>query len=592
MKKAAVILILFFVISIFGACGENNNTLIPSNTDIDSVILSELEAKYIGCETPIELAVNGAANYVVIRGKECSPVDTSAAAYVMKQLKTTFGTSFQSLQDDKDEVVNEILIGDTNRKESGYARELVIAKGGRSNDYIICVIDTKICIYGMTDEATKAAAEYFVANYATQSSVDQKLCYYNVASDSDYKKITLGATSKLLDYNIVRARYNVSYMEQQGMENLSAAILEATGYQVDIVKDKETEAQDFEIIVGETARDGEEVITDYDTYVINPVGNKIYVNGGNTYSTAIALEELTKLVKNGAGLTEKITGSYKDTVKNYGEDFHKIAWEEEFNGTALDTKMWIVTDVNSKPQRALLRHDGMYSYRSAANVYVEDGCLVEKATYDDRAYYGAYIINNGNMAFKRGYTETSLKIPFGVGIWTSFWLTPDEIVGIKGYFTNEVNMTECTGYNHTAYNLHRHSSPEAEEIGFTHTSMDNGYSAAKVCRLPEDEYFYQEFHTFGYFWLADRVFFTMDGEVKFEYTFGQQHVYSGVKSNRTALENDIDAFDDEMLAFRITMAVGFKQDPIKGASYWTESNKFVVDYCHIYQAKDGELLFY
>ncbi len=573
MKKRIVfICFLTIAILLFAACSASQR----------------LENKYIGSDSPVELCVDGSANYSIVRPEKCEATILSAASFTMKQLRTTFGCSYSSVVDSKEEIGNEILIGNTNRKESGFARELLEAKGGRSEDYIICVIDTKICILGMTDDATKAAAEYFIENYGKQSSVDQKLCYYKVADKEAYNEIKLGDTTKLFKYNIVRARYNVSYMEHSALEELSDYLFEQTGYKVNIVKDSLADETEYEIILGETTRGNYKEISDYDTYTITPVDNKVYINGGNTYSRAIAVSEYLKMIKNGEELTETVTGSYAETVKGYDDSFYKLTWMDEFDGTALDTDMWIVTDITSANRRGVLRYDGMKSYRLGANVFVEDGKLVEQATYDDKAYYGAYIINNGNMSYWRGYTEASMKIPYGDGIWTSFWLTNDEMIEVQGDFGVEVNMTECLGGNHVSPNYHRHITKQGADKGFTHTSLDNGYSAVKGIYLPEGEYFHNQFHTYGFMWQGDKAFFTFDGEIHFTYVFGSHDVYGDTK----ALEHDIDAFDEDPIAYRITMAVGFQGDPIKGADYWKESNKQVVEYCHLFQNEESELNFY
>lgn len=573
MKKLAIVmLVLIMVASVFGGCKPSAQTGGENSANLD-----ELEAKYIGSETPVELAVDGASNYVVIRSKQCGSEINTAAAYVMKQLKTTFGCSFSNNQDDKEDFGNEILIGDTNRKESGYARELLIAKGGRSNDWIIGVMGQKIVIYGMTDAATKEASEYFVTNYAQQSSIDQKLCYYKVADASQFKEVKLGDTTKLLKFKVVRARYNVSYVEQLAIEELCKTILDTTGYQVDIVKDELSEATDYEIILGETTREGEEKITDYDAFSINPVGNKLYLNGGHTYSRAAAVKELSKLIAEGKGVTEKITGSYANVSASYDGSNYKLAWTDEFDASALDTSMWIVTDMTSENKRALLRGDGMYSYRSAANVYVKDGKLYQIATYDDNAYYGTYMINIGNMCYKYGVTEASIVIPYGVGLWTSFWLTNDERdYKAEGLYGNEINIQECHGANYYAANMHRHATAAGRAAGKTHTSMDNYYSNQKRASLDEEEYFYQDFHTVAYIWKGDMGAFALDGEIYFDYKYGLHDT----------MENDLDAFD-EPLAMRLTMAVGFQGDPIKGASYWQDSNKQIYDYVHVYQDQTG-----
>lgn len=574
MKKLSLLLVVLVVLSLFAACGPKGET------GANSAKLNELEAKYVGSETPVELAVDGASNYVLVRPKTAPSEIVSIAAYAMKQLKTTFGGSFSNNTDDKEDFGNEILIGETNRKESGYAKELLLAKGGRINDWLVAVMGQKIVIYGMSPAATKAAGEYFLENIAKQSSVDQKLCYYNVADSSQFTEIKLGDTTQLLKFKLVRARYNVSYYEQKGLEDLAAAILEKTGYEVEIVKDELSEPTDYEIILGETTREGEEAVSDYDTYTINPVGNKIYINGGHTYSRAIAINELTRLIKEGKGITEKITGSYAQTSASYGDDFYKLTWKDEFDASAIDTSIWCVTDKTSKKNRGTSRGDGMKSYRMIANTYLKDGCLYEVATYDDQAYYGSYIQNHGNMWWKLGFTEASMVIPYGVGLWSCYWNTTANEDGSfeKGLFGAEINVMECHGSINYAANYHRWPTELGKAQGKTHDSLDNGFSNAKRAKLDEEEYFYTDFHTVGFYYDMEKMFWTLDGDTYFTYEY----------KSRGKLEDDL-ATIASPLSLKFTYAVGFQGDPIKGAGYWQESNKFITNYVHIFQNNTGSL---
>jgi beta-glucanase (GH16 family) len=112
--------------------------------------------------------------------------------------------------------------------------------------------------------------------------------------------------------------------------------------------------------------------------------------------------------------------------------------------------------------------------------------------------------------------------------------------------------------------------------------MDWHYkNGEKGAKLDADEYFYKDFHTVGYMWYKDKAVFTLDGEEFFSYTYGDKDEF----------EDDLDSFD-EPLSMKITMAVGFQDYPVKGASYWQDSNKFIVDYVHVYQDKTGFVKIY
>ena len=91
---------------------------------------------------------------------------------------------------------------------------------------------------------------------------------------------------------------------------------------------------------------------------------------------------------------------------------YKLAWSDEFNGSALDTGKWNYrTDTR------------FWSLQRAANVRVSNGSLyldLKKETFDTTSYTGGGVISK--KLFRYGYYEARMKVPSGSGWHTSFWM--------------------------------------------------------------------------------------------------------------------------------------------------------------------------
>jgi hypothetical protein len=91
---------------------------------------------------------------------------------------------------------------------------------------------------------------------------------------------------------------------------------------------------------------------------------------------------------------------------------YKLAWSDEFNGSALDTGKWNYrTDTR------------FWSLQRAANVRVSNGSLyldLKKETFGTTNYTGGGVISK--KLFRYGYYEARMKVPPGSGWHTSFWM--------------------------------------------------------------------------------------------------------------------------------------------------------------------------
>jgi len=128
---------------------------------------------------------------------------------------------------------------------------------------------------------------------------------------------------------------------------------------------------------------------------------------------------------------------------------YKLAWSDEFNGTALDTSKWDYrTDTKG------------FSVQQPANISVANGLLTIALKHEDAGalhHTGGGVISKG--AFKYGYFESRFKIPAAHGWHTSFWLMTHDGKGdtSPAVSNEEVDICENNSFNPFNYapNLHR-----------------------------------------------------------------------------------------------------------------------------------------
>jgi len=100
----------------------------------------------------------------------------------------------------------------------------------------------------------------------------------------------------------------------------------------------------------------------------------------------------------------------------------KLIWQDEFNGTKLDTSKWnVLIRENSK-------HNEL-QYYVPDEVYVENGVLRIRSRirkYGSKEYTSGRLDTKGKFAPVYGRFEIRAKLPRGKGLWPAHWLYPQD----------------------------------------------------------------------------------------------------------------------------------------------------------------------
>lgn len=570
------------ILTVFCGCGKDAKTDKNSSEDLT---VDVIDSGDVFSSEPVSFTdADGDPLYYLVKAEECSDEISDAVSSLFKAIKKEFKSSKIVCSDkEPDDGKYEIIVGKTSRAESSAAYGYLRSDGSlHIGDFVIGTIGKKITIIGVDDAATAKGVEYFIENILKSDKNGQPIFYRNIpdVSVENAKKINGVA---LTCFKVVRPHYNSSYLTQLEIEALKKTVESETGCIFEIVEDAYEQPGKFEIIVGNTNREGVEKIDDYDAFSIKIDGSKVYLNGGHNYSTAMAVSEFAKLIAAGDVTdSSSTTGSYAKTVASYDKTkLYTPAWWDDFNGTEIDLTKWSVQNGG-----ASAAYNNKKSTRSSdpAITGVENGLFHIRPTQDETTYYGGLLNSQSHMNFKYGYVEISEKIPNAHGFWTALWTCSGDPTETT-VFSPEIDINESFGNgNVVAANCHawpREANPIAKENGYTHYSLDGSTYGSKKRRYSLDNRsFNDDFHTFGFLWTDDTMAFTCDGEIYFSY-----------KTNTK--ETDIEAFVNHSMYFKLSMAVGFANNgddiSLATADDW-QSDKccLYADHLYVYQLDDGK----
>jgi beta-glucanase (GH16 family) len=580
MKRIlALIFVLTLALGLFVGCsGDGDKESTGSNsagTNVDGLI-NTADVNFV--------TADGDSVYRIIR-PEGDEGALAVSQFLFKQMKDKLGVGVRNSSDTEDGTdVYEILLGPTNRPETKQAIEYLKSKtGGRYDDYIICTIGKKICIYSESAETLKTAAEYFVANYVKGEGVKGGIAYTK-AAEGNFENITVNGVT-IGEFDFVRPHYNSSWLTEVEMQEIIETVYQKTGYMLKINHDTKTDAQDYEIIVGDSAREGVSAITNYDEFTISVKGKKIYINGGSAHATAMGVSEFAKLLKGDITDSASYTGSYETAINTYDKttNYYKT-WGDDFDGDALDTTKWR----QEKESDCTTGQNGKLSVRSSNpnDVFVSDGKFYICAREDEDYYYGGMIRTQGIMNYKYGYAEMSSVIPHGDSFWIAWWACSSDGMStldpnVPKIMSPEIDIVECFGNSkHYAANCHSWPTEYGKaQFGYEHTSLDGAtYGKAKQYSCPDEGVnLGGGFHTYGFLWDNTQMSFTCDGDLFFTY-----------KTNTN--DADIETFNHSMY-FIYSMALAFENAPgnpiTQNPDDWQNTNKLILDWMNIYQMDDG-----
>ncbi|MBU5670658.1 glycoside hydrolase family 16 protein [Paenibacillus brevis] len=268
------------------------------------------------------------------------------------------------------------------------------------------------------------------------------------------------------------------------------------------------------------------------------------------------------------------------TPSNPAIDGMTLVWQDEFNGTQLDTGKWsyetgyyISDDPNSWGWgNAELEH---YT-NSEQNVFVQNGVLNIRALNEPKSFpqdpnrYAQYssgkINTKDHFTFQYGRVDFRAKLPTGNGIWPALWMLPEDSVYGAWAASGEIDVMEAKG---------RLPGTTSGAVHFGGQWPVNRYLAGEYY-FPEGQTFANDYHVYTLIWEEDNFKWYVDGKFFFKVTRDQWY--------SVAAPNNPNAPFDQPFYIIMNLAVGGHFDGGLAPSPSDIPATMQVDYVRVYNA--------
>jgi beta-glucanase (GH16 family) len=183
-----------------------------------------------------------------------------------------------------------------------------------------------------------------------------------------------------------------------------------------------------------------------------------------------------------------------------------VVWQDEFNGTEIDTGTWVWDVASHGFGNGQLEYDTA----RAKNSYIDDGKLVIEAFREDyfgKQFTSARLNTQGRFAFRYGVLEARIKMPdTGNGLWPAFWLLGNNFPGVLWPAAGEIDIVEmgaasgiADGKQQERINSAIHYSDIADEYDYAAEWFDAAVDLS------------QDYHLYKIEWTPEVLVFYLDG---------------------------------------------------------------------------------
>ncbi len=234
----------------------------------------------------------------------------------------------------------------------------------------------------------------------------------------------------------------------------------------------------------------------------------IYAESGTFTVKVVAYSKDSKSVE----LTQQVVVNKDDAIEDTGykspESYPgmSLVWQDEFNGTSLDTRFWTHEQGNGVEGWG----NWELQYYREENTKVHGGYLTitaKKENFGGKEYTSSRLKTQDKKDFLYGRIDFRAKLPKGQGIWPAFWALGANIETVKWPFSGEIDIMEMVGGGPGKDNT-LHGTVHYEDGG-------HKYIGGSTTLASGD--FYDKFHVFSIIWNQSSIKWLLD-DVEY-YTF-------------------------------------------------------------------------
>jgi len=172
-----------------------------------------------------------------------------------------------------------------------------------------------------------------------------------------------------------------------------------------------------------------------------------------------------------------------------------IVWDDEFNGTAIDTNTWTYDLGGGGWGNNELEY---YTSRTN-NAYVAGGLLhivAQQESYNGQSFTSARMKTEGLVSWLYGRFEWRARLPGGTGFWPALWFLGTNITTVGWPGCGEMDVTESSG-----------GSPN-----FVQGSLHSGSDETAIYNFPAGDSV-TNFHTYVLDWATNSFIWYVDGHL-------------------------------------------------------------------------------
>ncbi|RNC82117.1 MAG: glycosyl hydrolase family protein [Phycisphaera sp.] len=254
------------------------------------------------------------------------------------------------------------------------------------------------------------------------------------------------------------------------------------------------------------------------------------------------------------------------SVSASAQTSYEIYWQDEFDGTQLDTQSWsyMIGDGSLYGIPGWGNNELQYYTDRGVNSVVSDGTLkiiARRENFGGMQYTSARIRTKDNIDFTYGKVEASLRLPSTPGIWPALWMLPTESPYGGWAAGGEIDIMESVNYADRIYGTIHHGGQWPDNV-----SAGGSYAPGID--------FSQGFHTYTMEWDPDTIRWYVDGNLYRSLSRTSWYSLSAPENERAPFDTDFHLL--------INCAVGgnFPGNP-NGASVFPQT--YELDWIRVYR---------
>ena len=182
-------------------------------------------------------------------------------------------------------------------------------------------------------------------------------------------------------------------------------------------------------------------------------------------------------------------------------DFSTLVWQEEFDGTALNSTIWQYEIGDGCPDLCGWGNNEQQYYTNRIdNARVQNGTLkitAKRENYENKDFTSARLITKNRFEFQYGRVEIRAKLPVGQGTWPALWLLGKNIDQVSWPACGEIDIME---HGNGARGL------ISSTVHLQNADGNHRYSVGRQNIQNEDS----EFHVYRMDWSESRLDFFVD----------------------------------------------------------------------------------